>query len=106
MPAFSANGEKGKAANYAGGMSLQEALKQNAAAGNIKIVAYPDTNSLLVKGTAEQVHFIEMLVKALDVAKRHVELSCGLSILIKAIWSVWALHGAAALLLGTNLACH
>ncbi|WP_316045712.1 secretin N-terminal domain-containing protein, partial [Escherichia coli] len=48
---------------------------QNAAAGNIKIVAYPDTNSLLVKGTAEQVHFIEMLVKALDVAKRHVELS-------------------------------
>ncbi|EBB2444913.1 EscC/YscC/HrcC family type III secretion system outer membrane ring protein [Salmonella enterica] len=75
MPAFSANGEKGKAANYAGGMSLQEALKQNAAAGNIKIVAYPDTNSLLVKGTAEQVHFIEMLVKALDVAKRHVELS-------------------------------
>ncbi len=66
---------KGKAANYAGGMSLQEALKQNAAAGNIKIVAYPDTNSLLVKGTAEQVHFIEMLVKALDVAKRHVELS-------------------------------
>ncbi|EBP2450303.1 type III secretion system outer membrane ring protein InvG [Salmonella enterica] len=75
MPAFSANGEKGTAANYAGGMSLQEALKQNAAAGNIKIVAYPDTNSLLVKGTAEQVHFIEMLVKALDVAKRHVELS-------------------------------
>nr|VUD27163.1 virulence associated secretory protein [Salmonella sp. NCTC 7297] len=75
MPAFSPNGEKGKTSNYAGGMSLQEALKQNAAAGDIKIVAYPDTNSLLVKGTAEQVHFIEMLVKALDVAKRHVELS-------------------------------
>ncbi|MGS9154926.1 secretin N-terminal domain-containing protein, partial [Salmonella enterica subsp. enterica serovar Infantis] len=51
------------------------ALKQNAAAGNINIVAYPDTNILLVKGTAEQVHFIEMLVKALYVAKRHVELS-------------------------------
>ncbi|VFS34406.1 virulence associated secretory protein [Salmonella enterica subsp. enterica serovar Typhimurium] len=31
-------------------MSLQEALKQNAAAGNIKIVAYPDTNSLVSKG--------------------------------------------------------
>ncbi len=43
--------KKVKAANYAGGMSLQEALKQNAAAGNSKIVAYPDTNSLLVKGT-------------------------------------------------------
>ncbi|WP_302184470.1 secretin N-terminal domain-containing protein, partial [Salmonella enterica] len=75
MPAFSAKGEKGKAANYAGGMSLQEALKHNAAAGNIKIVAYPDTNRLLVKGTAEQVHFIEMRVKALDVATRPVEVS-------------------------------
>lgn len=60
---------------YPGGLSLQEALKQNAAAGDIKIVAYPDTNSLLVKGTPDQVHFIDMLVKALDVAKRHVELS-------------------------------
>ncbi|WP_305883443.1 type III secretion system outer membrane ring subunit SctC [Chromobacterium sp. IIBBL 290-4] len=46
-----------------------------AAASDIKVIAYPDTNSLLVKGTAEQVRFIERLVAALDVAKRHVELS-------------------------------
>lgn len=46
-----------------------------AAASDIKVIAYPDTNSLLVKGTAEQVRFIEKLVAALDVAKRHVELS-------------------------------
>jgi type III secretion system outer membrane ring protein len=46
-----------------------------AAAGNIRVVAYPDTNSLLVKGLPEQVHFIENLVSALDTPKRHVELS-------------------------------
>ncbi|CAK9888316.1 MULTISPECIES: type III secretion system outer membrane ring subunit SctC [Pseudomonas] len=45
------------------------------AAANIRVVAYPDTNSLLVKGLPEQVRFIENLVEALDTPKRHVELS-------------------------------
>ncbi|WP_097139889.1 MULTISPECIES: type III secretion system outer membrane ring subunit SctC [unclassified Pseudomonas] len=44
-------------------------------AGNIRVVAYPDTNSLLVKGLPEQVRFIENLVSALDEPKRHIELS-------------------------------
>ncbi|WP_064759196.1 type III secretion system outer membrane ring subunit SctC [Escherichia coli] len=42
---------------------------------DIKVISYPDTNSLLVKGTAEQVDFIGALIRLLDVAKRHVELS-------------------------------
>ncbi|MWO43697.1 secretin N-terminal domain-containing protein, partial [Escherichia coli] len=42
---------------------------------DIKVISYPDTNSLLVKGNAEQVDFIGALVRLLDVAKRHVELS-------------------------------
>ncbi|HAN6096179.1 TPA: EscC/YscC/HrcC family type III secretion system outer membrane ring protein, partial [Escherichia coli] len=42
---------------------------------DIKVISYPDTNSLLIKGTAEQVDFIGALVRLLDVAKRHVELS-------------------------------
>jgi type II secretory pathway component GspD/PulD (secretin) len=50
-------------------------LAKELAAGNIRIVSYPDTNSLLVKGLPEQVQFIENLVNALDEAKRHVELS-------------------------------
>ncbi|WP_260955042.1 type III secretion system outer membrane ring subunit SctC [Pseudomonas citri] len=50
-------------------------LSREVAAGNIRVVAYPDTNSLLVKGLPEQVHFIENLVSALDTPKRHVELS-------------------------------
>lgn len=48
---------------------------EQAAAANIRVVAYPDTNSLLVKGLPEQVRFIENLVEALDTPKRHVELS-------------------------------
>ncbi|AXE32001.1 EscC/YscC/HrcC family type III secretion system outer membrane ring protein [Chromobacterium phragmitis] len=73
MPIFKEGEAKGLP--YQGGLSLPEALKRDAAAGDIKVIAYPDTNSLLVKGTAEQVRFIENLAQALDVAKRHVELS-------------------------------
>ncbi len=51
------------------------AIARDLAAGNIRVVAYPDTNSLLVKGLPEQVRFIENLVAALDEPKRHVELS-------------------------------
>lgn len=42
---------------------------------DIQIIAYPDTNSLLVKGTVSQVDFIEKLVATLDIPKRHIELS-------------------------------
>ncbi|EFO0324439.1 type III secretion system outer membrane ring subunit SctC [Escherichia albertii] len=42
---------------------------------DIQIIAYPDTNSLLVKGTVSRVNFIEKLVTALDIPKRHIELS-------------------------------
>ena len=50
-------------------------IARDMAAGNIRVVAYPDSNSLLVKGVPEQVRFIENLVSALDTPKRHVELS-------------------------------
>jgi type III secretion protein C len=50
-------------------------MGRDMAAGNIRVVAYPDTNSLLVKGLPDQVRLIENLVAALDEAKRHVELS-------------------------------
>lgn len=41
----------------------------------IKVIPYPDTNSLLVKGTQEQIDLIKTLVEQLDVPKRHIELS-------------------------------
>lgn len=57
----------------------EPATPENAAkskpADKLHIIAYPDTNSLLVKGTADQVRFIRRLVEALDEEKRHVELA-------------------------------
>lgn len=41
----------------------------------IKVIAYLETNSLLVKGTQEQIELIEQLISQLDVPKRHIELS-------------------------------
>ncbi|WP_413735603.1 type III secretion system outer membrane ring subunit SctC [Sodalis sp. RH21] len=55
--------------------SLAEALRAETAAGPISVIANPDTNSLLVKGTPKQVQLVTNLVAALDTSKRHVELS-------------------------------
>ena len=41
----------------------------------VRIIAYPETNSLLIKGTLEQIQLVRNLVKALDEKKRQVELS-------------------------------
>jgi len=41
----------------------------------IRVIPFPDTNSLLVKGTQEQIDLIQTLVEQLDVPKRHIELS-------------------------------
>lgn len=74
MPEFTGSADDA-APVYTKGMGLADALQQHTAASDIKVIAYPDTNSLLIKGTSEQVRFIEQLAVALDVAKRHVELS-------------------------------
>lgn len=73
MPDFAAAGAA--APTYSRGVGLADALQQHASASDIKVIAYPDNNSLLIKGTSDQVRFIEQLAAALDVAKRHVELS-------------------------------
>lgn len=41
----------------------------------MSIIADPGTNSLLVRGSSEQVSYIRNLVSSLDIPKRHVELS-------------------------------
>lgn len=60
--------------------SSPAALGQNydsAATGqnSVNIVAYSDTNSLLVQGSARQVSFVEDLVSAIDIPKRQIQLS-------------------------------
>ncbi|MEA9983595.1 type III secretion system outer membrane ring subunit SctC, partial [Herbaspirillum sp. RTI4] len=41
----------------------------------VKIIAYPETNSLLIKGSDKQVRLIQNLVSKLDVPRRQIELS-------------------------------
>ncbi|MGN7915543.1 type III secretion system outer membrane ring subunit SctC [Enterobacter sp. 22466] len=42
---------------------------------DISIVAYPDTNSLLVEGAASQVNYVQQLVDAIDIPKQQIQLS-------------------------------
>ncbi|QUG74582.1 EscC/YscC/HrcC family type III secretion system outer membrane ring protein [Erwinia sp. E602] len=49
--------------------------RDNVQADTVTIVAYSDTNSLLIKGSARQVSFVEDLVRAIDVAKKQIQLS-------------------------------
>lgn len=74
MPNFPLEG-LGASASGASDQTAPRIIARDLAAGNIRVVAYPDTNSLLVKGLPEQVRFIENLAAALDEPKRHVELS-------------------------------
>ncbi|AXF77645.1 type III secretion system outer membrane ring subunit SctC [Erwinia tracheiphila] len=41
----------------------------------VNIVAYSDTNSLLIQGSPRQVSFVEDLVQAMDIAKQQIQLS-------------------------------
>lgn len=74
MPSFPLGG-LGASEPASANTIVPQSIARDAAAGSIRVVAYPDTNSLLVKGLPEQVLFIENLVAALDEPKRHVELS-------------------------------
>ncbi|WP_258089428.1 type III secretion system outer membrane ring subunit SctC [Serratia liquefaciens] len=56
-------------------MSLENAMKGRPSASGFKIVANPGTNSLLVKGSSEQIAFVTNIINTLDVPKRHIELS-------------------------------
>lgn len=102
MPEFPGSAEA-KPPAYAGGLSLPQALRQEVAAGDIKVIAYPDTNSLLVKGTTEQVRFIEKLAAALDVAKRHVELSLWIIDLDKGDLDQLGVNWSGAITVGNKL---
>lgn len=55
--------------------SLDTETKVQPTGNGMSIIADPGTNSLLVRGSAEQVSYIRNLVNSLDIPKRHVELS-------------------------------
>ena len=58
--------------NPVSNMTEKKSVNDNS---QIKVISYPDTNSLLVKGTQEQIDLIQILVDQLDIPKRHIELS-------------------------------
>jgi len=54
--------------------ALQPAVR-SAAESEMVVIANPDNNNLLIKGSAEQLSNIKRLVNLLDVPKRHIEMS-------------------------------
>lgn len=54
---------------------LESDVKASSAGNRMSIIPDPGSNSLLVKGSAEQVAYIRNLVNSMDVPKRHIELS-------------------------------
>ncbi len=55
--------------------SLKQALANRPSGSTLRIIANPGNNSLMIKGSEEQVNYIHTLVQTLDVQKRHIELS-------------------------------
>ncbi|WP_436411341.1 type III secretion system outer membrane ring subunit SctC [Serratia marcescens] len=55
--------------------SLENAVREIPSSIGFKIVANPGTNSLLVKGSAEQISYVRSIIATLDQPKRHIELS-------------------------------
>ncbi|MFP7609858.1 type III secretion system outer membrane ring subunit SctC [Serratia quinivorans] len=72
LPAFP---EHRKALPFVPKMSLASALQERSGGSGFKVVANPGSNSLLVKGSAEQISYVRKIISALDQAKRHIELS-------------------------------
>ncbi|WP_168385273.1 type III secretion system outer membrane ring subunit SctC [Erwinia amylovora] len=66
LPIFAATSQA-----ESGGNNDIAATEQN----SVNIVAYTDTNSLLVQGSARQVSFVEDLVSAIDIPKQQIQLS-------------------------------
>lgn len=50
-------------------------VNRSSGKGALSLVAHPDSNSLIVKGSQEQINYVKQLVRTLDVRRRQVELS-------------------------------
>lgn len=55
--------------------TLEAAIKQRGNKNDLNIVANPGTNSLLVRGSSDQVAYVRNIVREMDQPKRHIELS-------------------------------
>ncbi|WP_395490282.1 type III secretion system outer membrane ring subunit SctC [Cedecea davisae] len=69
----------------------------------MSIISDPGSNSLLVRGSAEQVAYIRNLVHSLDIAKRHIELSVWIVDLQKDAFENLGVQWTGNLNVGSNL---
>ncbi|MFU9137580.1 type III secretion system outer membrane ring subunit SctC [Erwinia tasmaniensis] len=69
----------------------------------MSIISDPGTNSLLVRGSAEQVEYIRNLVSSLDKKKRHIELSVWIVDLQKEAFENLGVEWTGNLNVGSNL---
>lgn len=83
--------------------SLEPMVKSFPTVYGMSIVADPGTNSLLVRGSAEQVSYVRNLASALDTPKRHVELSVWIVDLQKDAFDNLGVKWSGNLNMGTNL---
>ncbi len=60
--------------NY-GPYSRKDEVSSGVEGNTINIVAYTDTNSLLVQGSEKQVAFVDDLIRTIDIAKQQIQLS-------------------------------
>lgn len=69
----------------------------------MSIIADPGSNSLLVRGSAEQITYIQSLVRSLDVPKRHIELSVWIVDLQKEAFDKLGIQWTGNINIGSNL---
>lgn len=72
-------------------------------ASEVSVIAEPGSNSLLVRGSPEQVEYIRSLAKTLDIAKRHIELSVWIVDLQKEAFDNLGVQWSGNLNVGGNL---
>lgn len=90
-----------------GKISAAPATTPNAQPGDandqaVNIVAYSDTNSLLVHGSARQISYVEDLVKAIDIAKNQIQLSLWIIDISKDDIDELGIRWQGAALMGSN----
>nr|WP_279051155.1 type III secretion system outer membrane ring subunit SctC [Cedecea davisae] len=86
------------------GVQVLDSQVHTPTTGNgMSIISDPGSNSLLVRGSAEQVAYIRNLVHSLDIAKRHIELSVWIVDLQKEAFDNLGVQWTGNLNLGSNL---
>lgn len=95
--------ESGDASPITDVQMLDGQVRSPLTGNGMSIISDPGTNSLLVRGSAEQVDYIRNLVSSLDKQKRHIELSVWIVDLQKEAFENLGVQWTGNLNVGSNL---